>query len=1292
MLDFLVIRTKDTKTGTEIYPQFRVTRSEDIMVKGSAFYAIWVESKGLWSTNEFEAIDLIDSELEAFGKRYSELQPEKTISILFLRDCDSGSIDKWHKFCKQQMPDTYHQLDERLIFANDTVTKKTYASKKLPYPLLKAPTPAYDRIMSVLYSDEERHKIEWAIGAIVSGDSVKIQKFIIFYGDRGTGKSTIMNIMEQLFDGYCEPFDASALGSATNAFALEAFRNNPLVAIQHDGDLSRIETNARLNSLVSHEMMTVNEKFKSPYPSRFNTFLIMGTNHPVRITDSRSGLLRRLIDISPTGHLIPKKEYDQLYSQIPFELGGIAEHCLTVYSNNPGYFDDYVPVNMLGASNDFYNFIMDNYLIFKEQDGTTLKAAWEMYKSYVEYARIPYPLSQIKFKEELRNYFYEFLDRYTLEDGTRVRSYYKGLKEEQHNNSEDKQEIDISELIEKFGLKEQPSLFDKVFKDTPAQYEEYMVTWDKCKTKLKDIDTHKIHFVNIPEDMRIIVIDFDLKDISGNKSLYENLKAASEYPATYTEVSKSGNGIHLHYIYDGDPMELSRLIKENIEIKVFNGGSTLRRCLTLCNDIPIRHISSGLPRKEKKMTDFTQIADEKHLRGLILKNLKKEIIPYTKPSIDLIVKDTNEAYNSGMAFDILDLKPAITSFAASSTNNSYYCIKQIDKMKFKGREEPKNDISHEGPENDFVIFDVECYPNLFHISYKFLGKDRAIRHLTNPTPAEIESLLGYKLIGYNNRRYDNHLIYACYMGYTVPQIYNLSQSIIKDGKGFFGEAYNISYTDIYDYLSKKQSLKKWEIELGIEHKEMGIPWDQPVPDSMVEEVIKYCDNDVLATEAVFEHCKADFTARKILADVAGGTPNDTTNSLTAKIIFGKERNPQSAFNYRFMGCNVTDNVYEKFDSKGRPLYPGYKFERGVSTYRGEEVGEGGYVYAEPGIYENVALLDIASMHPSSIVAENLFGDEYTKRFKDIMDIRIAVKHKKFDEAKKMFGGKLERYLNDPSMAKDLAQALKIAINSVYGLTSAKFDNPFRDIRNIDNIVAKRGALFMINLKRAVQEKGYTVAHIKTDSIKIPNADKDIIDFVMDYGKKYGYNFEHEATYERMCLVNDAVYIAKYPDGHWTATGAQFQVPYVFKTLFSKEDICFKDLCETKSVSSAIYLDFNEDLPDVSEYEKQMKKILKDDPNVDVSDLKGQIAKGHHYTFVGRVGSFVPVKKGLGGGVLLRDAGDGKYANVTGSSGYRWIESSSGLTEQDVDMSYFHKLVDDAVEAIGKYGDVEWFTS
>ena len=376
-------------------------------------------------------------------------------------------------------------------------------------------------------------------------------------------------------------------------------------------------------------------------------------------------------------------------------------------------------------------------------------------------------------------------------------------------------------------------------------------------------------------------------------------------------------------------------------------------------------------------------------------------------------------------------------------------------------------------------------------------------------------------------------------------------------------------------------------------------------------------------------------------------------------------------------------------------FPGYEFVDGKNIYRGTDVGKGGYVYAEPGMYGNIALLDVASMHPHSAINLNAFG-EYTQHFKDLVDARIAIKRKDFDKARKMFGGKLAPYLDDETTAKNLTQALKIAINSVYGLTSANFDNPFRDIRNKNNIIALRGALFMRTLQDEVQKRGFKVAHIKTDSIKNPDATPEIIEFVMDFGRKYGYEFEHEATYDRMCLVNDAVYIAKYDNGEWTATGTQFQIPYVFKKLFSKEDILFDDLCETKSVTSSLYLDMNENLPDVSNLEKELNKVLKNSPEDEnlINNLKEEIAKGHNYRFIGKVGRFCPIKPGCGGGLLMREK-DGKYYSATGAKGYRWLEaeivSSLGRTD-DIDEGHFKEMADAAIDTIKKYGDYEWFVS
>lgn len=1158
-MDFYMIRERAYKTSgrIEIYPDWLYRDSKDLMVRGNEFYAIWNEEKGLWSTDEFDVVRLVDEDLRRFANN-----DNNNHHVHYL---DQSSSNSWNLFKKylREYPDNYKQLDSKLTFSNTEVKRGDYVSKRLNYPLEPGNYDAYDELISTLYDPEERAKIEWSIGAIISGDTKKIQKFLVFYGEAGTGKSTILNIVEKLFDGYCTVFEAKELTSNSNQFSTAAFKNNPLVAIQHDGDLSRIEDNTKLNSIVSHEIMVINDKYSKAFPMRINSFLMMGTNKPVKITDSKSGVIRRLIDVHPSGRKVPVTKYRSIMEQIDFELGAIAYHCLEVYREmGQNYYNDYKPMLMIDETDMFYNFVEENYYIFKEQDGTTLKAAWAMYKEYCDETAAPYKLPMYKFRNELKTYFANYKDEDHI-DGKHVRKYYSGFLTNKFkwSNTEEKPEEPPMRLT--FDCTE--SIFDKEFADCPAQYASKQETpvkkWDDVDTTLNDIDTGKLHYVRIPENH--IVIDFDLKDEDGNKSLQKNMEAADKWPPTYSELSKGGSGIHLHYIYDGDVDQLSALYSEGIEVKVFKGHSSLRRRLSKCNSLPIAHINSGLPLKggKKAMVNFESVKSEKALRTMIKKSLNKEYEPHaTKPSIDFIFKVLEDAYNTGMNYDVRDMRPAILAFANNSTHNSEYCLSVVAKMHFYSETASTSDAKP--TEDEFVFYDVEVFPNLFVVVFKRRGLGSAT--LINPTPMQIEELLKYKLVGFNCRRYDNHILYARLMGYNNEQLYKLSQRIVNGSRNcLFGEAYNLSYADVYDFSSKKQSLKKFEIELGIHHQELGLPWDEPVPEEMWQTVADYCINDVVATEAVFEARKQDFIAREVLADISGLTVNDTTQMHTAKIIFGNEKKPQSKFVYTDLS----------------EMFPGYKFDAGKSYYRGEEPGEGGYVYSEPGMYTDVALLDIASMHPHSLISLNLFGP-YTENFKQLLDARLAIKHKDFDSAKKMLNGALEPYLESEDQATALAYALKIVINSVYGLTSAKFDCKFKDPRNVDNIVAKRGALFMIDLKHEVQKRGYTVAHIKTDSIKIPNADQSIIDFVMEFGKKYGYTFEHEATYDRMCLVNDAVYIAKdKADGHWTATGTQFQVPFVFKTLFSHEKIEFEDLCETKTVSTALYLDMNESLPE-----------------------------------------------------------------------------------------------------------------
>lgn len=1300
-MDFVSMETRTRNGRLQIYPSFKVKRVKDLMIRGRAFYAIWDEERGLWSRDEADLSRLVDKAMAEYWEEQKKVG--NMCDVLWMKDFQTGSWQSYQTYL-HTMFDTYVPLDSKVTFLSQPITRKDYVSRRLPYDLEDGDPEAYNELMSTLYSKEERRKLEWAVGSILNGDGKDIQKFVVLYGEPGAGKSTFLHIVEQLLEGYWTTFDAKSLASKSNNFATHFFKDNPLAAIQHDGDLSKIEDGALLNSIIAHEDIVVNEKFKAQYTDRSLCFLFLGTNSPVKITDAKSGLIRRLIDVQPTGEKIPFARYAILVDRIPFELGKIANKCIKVYRHfGKKYYNNYRPLSMMFATDTFFNFVYDSidFFLYECEDQVTLAHAYDVYKNYCTNTNAAFTLQRHRFRDELKEYFEEYYSELEDEHGKKLRSVFKRFRKELFEEFKIDEEGDKREAADSVPiglvLDRSDSRLDVELSNCSAQYANADGTpfdkWATVQRTLSDLDTTKLHYVKPPENH--IVIDFDLKDEKGEKSAELNLVAADKWPRTYAEYSQSGKGVHLHYIYDGDASRLSRIYSEGVEIKVFSGGSSLRRKLTKCNNLPIAHISSGLPLKEDKtLVDAQAVQTEKGLRRIIERNLKKEIHPYTKPSVDFIFKKLEDAYTSGITYDVRDMRQKVLNFAMGSTNQKDACLKLVAQMHFCS-DDLASTPEAEYQDDRLIFFDCEVFPNLLLVNWKYDGTDSCVR-MINPSSQEVEELFQYKLVGFNNRRYDNHILYARYLGYTNQQIYELSQKIVgkKTGNGFFKQAYNLSYTDVYDFAAKKQSLKKWEIELGIRHLELGLPWDEPVPEDRWIEVAEYCDNDVISTEKLFHHLEGDFKAREILAAITGGSVNDTTNQLTTKLIFGDNRHPELEY---------TDL------SK---TFPGYEYRDGQNWYRNTDMGFGGYVYGAPGIYENVALLDIQSMHPNSAIAMNYFG-KYTPIFKALVDARVAIKSGDLETAKMLFDQKLEPFLNDPTQADDLAQALKIAINSVYGLTSAQFDNPFRHPLNVNNIVALRGALFMRTLQDEVESRGFKVVSIRTDSIKIANATDDIITFCMAFANNYGYIFEHEATYDRMCLVNDAAYIAKYDAngvrnkkgrhaGEWTATAAQFQQPYVFKKLFSKEEITFDDICETKEVKSpaAMYLDMNEELPIVTQAEKELDALYKRLANVSpdggeelrVLQLQQEIAQGHNYHFVGRVGRFCPIKSGCGGGQLLVKR-DEKFASVSGAKGYRWLEAEHVRLmsrEDDIDLSYYNRLVDQAIDDISKYGDFEAF--
>jgi len=1250
-VDFLDVSVKKFTSNNrtldyEVSPDFIFGDAKDLVVKGSKFYAYWNGS--FWDTKQKNLFYDIDSLLWRRARELEDGRPGLRIDVKEIRKASAGKFRLFADFCKACEASDI-SFNQKVLFADHKMQRRDYATTQLTYSPQEGEAVAFKELIGTLYLPKELDKILWFMGALFTNKMYKIEKFMYLYGSKGSGKGTVLKIFRMLFEDYCGTIDLKLLTSA-DQFATGQIQEVPLL-IDEDTDISHIYNDTPLLKLTSHETISVNKKFKEPYDVKFIGLLITASNQRYKVRNVDSGITRRAIVVNPSGQKVSHTRYNQLMSQIKYELPYIAHMAISRFEElGFDYYDDYFDVDMAEQTDHIFDFIRSNAIHM--QNGITLKQISELYREYLEDMGWKTDGYKATIKREALRYFDTMLKDSHV-DGTRVNNYFKGFRwniafpEGVVGTTKADDTVVPDNWLE---FDHHNEVFNKLAADYPAQAAlrngNPSEKWDNVVTKLSDIQTNKLHWVKVP--LNHVILDFDLKDENGKKNLELNKEAASKFPPTYAEVSKSGQGIHLHYIYDGNVNELDNLVEKNIEIKVYRGKASLRRIDKASNNLQLSHISSGLPLKEKKDREmYDQIKEitytEKTLRNFVKRQLgmiegKEPSHPNTKPTIDFIAHEIQKAADMGLEYDITDLRHAVFMRAIRSTNNKDYCLAVFQQIPWStlrdddGKTEAKlTNFTKIYPKEELVFFDIEVYPNLFVVVWKKYHEDEFTRWI-NPTPDQIEYLMTFPLVGFNNRRYDNHILYARLLGSNNMELFAQSHRIIneKNAKsGMYAAAYELSYTDIYEYSQKKQSLKRWEVDLGIKHVEMEIPWDKPVPDELIDTVVEYCVNDVDATEKLFDAIYADYVAREILATIAKGSMNATNNQLTAKFIFGDDPRPQDKFNYVHLN----------------KIFPGYEYSFGKSTYRGFETGEGGFVYAEPGVYSDVALLDVESMHPNSLVNMNYFGP-YTQRYADLLKVRVLLKHNKIDEVKQMFDGVLAPFLDNPEYLKPLVTALKIVINSVYGMTSAKFDNKFKHPDNVDNIVAKRGALFMVDLKFAIEEQGYKVCHIKTDSVKVPNADEKIIQFVHDFGKqeKYNYKFEHEHTYKRMALINNAVYIAQLEDDSWSPVGAEYANTYLLKRVWTKEELVDRDFFITKQSKGHIYLGDE---------------------------------------FVGKVGSIYASKSGA---ECMWTEDDENFKSVTGTKGYLFKQTDQ-FDIEDVDFAYYDKVAIDGLKKIMKVGDI-----
>jgi hypothetical protein len=145
VMDFYQILARETKDKQlELYPDFVVGRSEDLMVQGGSSTPSGIPRRdcgpGTSTTSNVSSTKICAQEKERLQRETGQ-----KYTVKFMRSFHSNSWSQFRKFMAH-ISDNSQPLDNKLVFANTDIKKTDYASKKLPYAIGEGDISAWDEL------------------------------------------------------------------------------------------------------------------------------------------------------------------------------------------------------------------------------------------------------------------------------------------------------------------------------------------------------------------------------------------------------------------------------------------------------------------------------------------------------------------------------------------------------------------------------------------------------------------------------------------------------------------------------------------------------------------------------------------------------------------------------------------------------------------------------------------------------------------------------------------------------------------------------------------------------------------------------------------------------------------------------------------------------------------------------------------------------------------------------------------------------------------------------------------
>lgn len=126
------------------------------------------------------------------------------------------------------------------------------------------------------------------------------------------------------------------------------------------------------------------------------------------------------------------------------------------------------------------------------------------------------------------------------------------------------------------------------------------------------------------------------------------------------------------------------------------------------------------------------------------------------------------------------------------------------------------------------------------------------------------------MMGYNNKSYDQYILKACCLGYSLEEVKTINDFIIDGHNGWeypFAGYYKVPpQWDLIQCIKTFKSLKELEGNLRLNIVECEIPFDLPtkLTNEQYEQVLKYCRADVKALKPLFDRLVGKYKSKFVI--------------------------------------------------------------------------------------------------------------------------------------------------------------------------------------------------------------------------------------------------------------------------------------------------------------------------------------------------------------------------------------------------------------------------------------------